>query len=370
MLGALALALGVTGCAGPAGSGRHHRYTRAKLQDTLARMEKPGLVLGEFPLDPGRAVIDGDTIRVKGLKTTLRLLAIDTEETFKHKKERRLFQTGWAHYKQVIQGHKLRPAKYATPLGMDAKRWAERFFTGVTTVRLERDDPQEIRGFYDRYLVYVFAKKDGRWVNYNLAAVRAGMTPYFTKYGYSRRFDAAFRRAQAAARAEHRGIWDPSRRHYPDYPARLAWWNARGDFIRDFEAKMKTHPSYVELTHWDAFKRLGQLVGRKVTILGTVAKIKLGDRGPTLVFLARRMHELFPLVFFDKDVYGVSNIGQYQREFVEVTGEVTRYHNHYTGRTNLEIVVDLPSQVVGAPVPGLPRMAPPPEVSARSKVIP
>ena len=56
----------------------------------------------------------------------------------------------------------------------------------------------------------------------------------------------------------------------------------------------------------------------------------------------------------------------YPREPVEVTGEVTRHPDHCTGRTNLEIVADLPSQVVGAPVPGLPRKAAPPEVSAGS----
>ena len=52
--------------------------------------------------------------------------------------------------------------------------------------------PGEIRDRYDRYLAYVFAEIDGKWVNYNVECVRAGMSPYFMKYGYSQRFHADF----------------------------------------------------------------------------------------------------------------------------------------------------------------------------------
>ena len=58
------------------------RLQRQEIQQRLRRLETPGLVIGEFTLDD-HAVVDGDTIRVAGLRTTLRLLAIDTEETFK-----------------------------------------------------------------------------------------------------------------------------------------------------------------------------------------------------------------------------------------------------------------------------------------------
>ena len=105
--------------------------------------------------------------------------------------------------------------------------WAKKWFEGVGKVRIERDDPAEIRDRYNRYLAYVLAKKNGVWVNYNVECVRAGMAPYFTKYGYSRRFHKEFVAALAEAKAAHRGIWAPGAMAAPDYPEREAWWNAR-----------------------------------------------------------------------------------------------------------------------------------------------
>lgn len=337
------LLLSAGACPGPA-SKRTRRWHRSELQARLQRMETVGLRLGEFPLST-RAVIDGDTIRVEGLRTTLRLLAIDTEETFKHEKEKRLFETGWNHYLEVMMGKRAKPAKFATPLGMDAKHFADRFFDGVRTVRLERDHPKEIRGRYGRYLVYVFAKKNGVWVNYNLECVRAGMSPYFTKYSYSRRFHDAFVKAQAEARAKKIGIWDPKRQHYIDYDKRLAWWNARADFIRAFETEARGKDNYIVLTNWDALRRLERHVGKEVVLLATVGRVILGDRGPTRVKLSRRRGADFTLVFFDKDVFGSSQISRYRGEFVRVRGRVKKWHNKHRNRDELEIVVTLPGQV-------------------------
>jgi hypothetical protein len=56
----------------------------------------------------------------------------------------------------------------------------------------------------------------------------------------------------------------------------------------------------------------------------------------------------FPLLFFDKDVFGSSGIVRYKSEFVRVTGTVTRYHNKYRKTSDLQIVVNLPGQVAGS----------------------
>ncbi|MBV8758479.1 MAG: thermonuclease family protein, partial [Deltaproteobacteria bacterium] len=156
------------------------------------------LVIGDFKLV---RVVDGDTIRVDGLDNSLRLLGLDTEETFKHAKERRAYAAGWDSYVKGVRGDSPRPVKFATPMGDEAKAWAERFFAGVTTVRLERDDADEIRDRYKRYLAYVLVERDGQWLNYNVEAVRAGMAPYFPKYGRSRRYHDAFVKAEAEAKA-------------------------------------------------------------------------------------------------------------------------------------------------------------------------
>lgn len=347
----LALAA-VTAAPGCVASRQAQRYHRAQVQAALSRLETPGLVIGEFPL-AGKAVIDGDTIRVEGLDASLRLLAIDTEEIYHHRDRQRMAETDWAHYLPAMRGKSLRPVKTGTPLGVEAMHFAEHFFEGVKTVRLERDDPKEIRGYYGRYLAYVFAFKNGRWINYNLEAVRAGMAPYFTKYSYSRRFNDEFVAAEKEAKAAQRGIWAPGAKHYSDYPEREAWWNARAEFIKKFEHDAQGRDDFIALTHWDAIQELDKKVGQEVTVLGTVGKIVLGDRGPTRVMLTRRMFNDLPVIFFDKDVFRATGLARYTREFVRITGVVNVYQNKYNHKKQLQILVNLPSQVVLSDVPGL-----------------
>ena len=59
---------------GCGGDGDSWRYSRARAEKSLTQLEDPGLVIGEFPL-ARKAVVDGDTIKVDGLETSLRLLA-------------------------------------------------------------------------------------------------------------------------------------------------------------------------------------------------------------------------------------------------------------------------------------------------------
>jgi len=354
--GAAAVAVIGVVAAGGCGNGaafaakQHNRYDRRKLERSLQQLERPGLVIGEFKL-ARHAVVDGDTLKVEGLETTLRLLAIDTEELFHHAEDRRLYERGWEAYLRAKRGDSVKPVKLSTPMGERAAQWAAQWFDGVATVRLERDHPKELRGRYGRYLTYVFARKHGRWVMYNLAAVRAGMTPYFTKYGYSRRFHDRFVAAQRAARAAHRGIWSPRTRHAPDYDERIAWWSARARFVRAFERAARGRDDFIVLGRWDALQRLEQHVGKPVELLATIGSIHLGDKGPTKVMLSRRLHSDFPLIYFDKDMFGSSGVARWLGEFVRVQGTVQRYTNKRTGKQQLQIVIDLPGQVVGPDLP-------------------
>ncbi|HEY3803409.1 MAG TPA: thermonuclease family protein [Kofleriaceae bacterium] len=284
-------------------------------------------------------VVDGDTIRVSGLDNSLRLLGIDTEETFKHRSEREAFARGWQQYVTGVRGTSRHPVKFATPLGEDAKRWADAWFADVHAVKIERDDPQEIRDRYGRYLAYVLAEKHGKWLCYNVEAVRAGMSPYFPKYGRSRRYHADFVAAEAEAKAAHRGIWAPNAQAYPDYPEREAWWAARGDFVEAFRAHAND-PSYIDVSHADASARLGQLVGKPVVVLGVVDKIYGGH--PARVMLGE-----VPLVFFHADVLDGTQLAAWQGEFVTASGTVSIY------KGKLELVIDRPSQIVRSQVPGI-----------------
>jgi len=326
------------------------RYSRKQAQDSLKKLSSPGLVLGEFHLTK---VSDGDTIRVDGLDSSLRLVGLDTEETFKNEADKRGADSDFNGYLAAKRGASKHPVKAATPLGEDAKHFAMDFFRGHTKVRIERDDAGEIRDRYDRYLAYVFAEIDGVWVNYNVECVRAGMSPYFTKYGFSKRFHAEFVAAEAEAKAAKLGIWDPTKQHYPDYAERAPWWNARGEFVARFQPQADNDPNFITLTHWDAMRKIEEKVGQEIAVLATVGEIQLGDRGPTKVMLARKMYGDLPLVFFDKDVFVSTGIAAWKSEFVVARGVVAVYVNKYTKKKQFQIVIDRPGQIILSPIPGL-----------------
>jgi endonuclease YncB( thermonuclease family) len=350
------LALGLVGCGSSNGAepSSPQRYSKKKLQTSLASVETAGLVLGEFDLQ-ANGVVDGDTIKVVGLPSTLRLLALDSEETFKNEQYRRLAETDFEAYMKMLRGTRLRPPKAMTPMGEEAKKWAKRFFDGIRRVRLERDHPKEIKGRYNRYLVYVFVEKNGKWVNYNVEHVRAGMSPYFTKYAYSRRFHDEFVQAEKEAREARRGIWSPDCKCNKDYPERLEWWNARADFIREFENKAAERDDYVILTHWDSTTQLEKLVDREVTVLGLVGGVREPNgRGPYRVILSRKMFNDMSVIMWDKEVFEASGVTSHKGEFIAVTGLVQYYENKYRKRREIQLVIETPSAIVRSRVPGIP----------------
>jgi len=62
------------------------------------------------------------------------------------------------------------------------------------------------RGKYGRLLAYIFVS--GR--NFNIELVRQGLSPYYTKYGLSEKYDKEFREAERYARNNSLNIWgDP-----------------------------------------------------------------------------------------------------------------------------------------------------------------
>jgi len=125
--------------------------------------------------------VDGDTIVVdyEGKYEKLRFLCVNTPESV-HPDE-----------KQNI------------PLGKVASNYTKGRLAGKLVV-LEFEGP--FRGRYGRLLAYVFV--DG--VNFNLELVTRGLSPYYTKYGLSQKYDQKFREAERAARHNRLGIWsDP-----------------------------------------------------------------------------------------------------------------------------------------------------------------
>ena len=311
-------------------------------------VEREGLIIGEAYRLPANAVVDGDTLRVEGLEGSLRLLSIDTEEKLRGNADRAAVAKDFEKYLAGKRGDRVRPSKPGTPMGERASEFARAFFEGSEVVRLERDDPKEIRGYFGRLLAYVFVKKRGRWTSYNLEAVRAGMSPYFTKYGYSHRFHKDFVHAEADAREAKRGIWSPDAEGYGDYDERTAWWNARADFIRAFEHQANGRDDHIQMTHWDALTQLEASLGETVAVLSTVDKIQR-FKGLVRVSLARQRGSGFPIIFFDNDAFARSGIEKYWKEPVVVRGIVERYEKG--DYQTLQIVVRDPKQVT---LPDLP----------------
>jgi endonuclease YncB( thermonuclease family) len=343
------LVLGALGCdppataeTGPNAKAPSAEERPAATPPKRSEVDTEGLLIGEFRLasDP---VIDGDTIRVEGIEGSVRLLGIDTEERFHGKGERAAAEKDFAAYLKRRRGNSARPTKTGTPMGEEAKTFAEEFFAGADTVRLERDDPKALRGGFGRVLAYAFVKKDGRWTSYNIESVRAGMSPYFTKYGYSHRFHNQFSRAEAEARRANRGIWNPDAQGYGDYEERTAWWNARADFFRAFEQEANARDEYIDLSDWDALEELESHVGEEAVVLSTVSDIKRFKR-LTRVSLSMGGERAFPLIFFDRGVFEESGIGAFRREPIVARGKVERYKkgNYET----LQIVIERPEQLL------------------------
>ena len=127
-------------------------------------------------------VVDGDTIVVdyQGKHEKVRLLCVNTPES--------------EHPDQ----------KQNIPMGKVASKYTQKKLISKY-VDLEFEISR-LRGYYGRLLAYVFV--DGK--NLNLDLVRQGLSPYYTKYGKSQKYDAEFRAAEKLARKEKLNIWgDP-----------------------------------------------------------------------------------------------------------------------------------------------------------------
>lgn len=127
-------------------------------------------------------VVDGDTIVINygGKYEEVRMLCVNTPKPV-HPDE-----------KQNI------------PMGKVASRYTQKKLIGKY-VNLEFEI-KRLRGNHGRLLAYVFV--DGQ--NLNLDLVMQGLSPHYTKYGKSKKYDAEFRVAEEQARKEKLNIWgDP-----------------------------------------------------------------------------------------------------------------------------------------------------------------
>lgn len=259
------------------------------------------LVIGNFKITK---VTDGDTFKFEGLDKSARLLGIDTEETFKTEdaeQKTNEIAAYWEKFYLEQKGDSKFPVKTDSPLGFESWKWAEIFFTGVDSVRLEKEGDDRTVDIFGRYLVYLIAYKNGQEINYNVECVKQGYSPYFNKYGNSLRFHSEFVEAQNYAKENKLGIWDPEKKHYPDYEERLIWWNKRAAQLESYERKYSGNEDYFNIAGEKDFARLQENVGKEITVFGNIGDV-LTKKNPVILKIPHDKKNSFDIVVFEKDL--------------------------------------------------------------------
>lgn len=268
-------------------------------------------------------VVDGDTLKAVGYAKNLRLINIDTEELFTDRGKQAMAAQNWeAYLKKETRGNS--PRSFATPMGEKARDFAREFFRGVDKIWLEYQSATYTRGFFDRHLVLVWIKKDGKWLNYNLETVRQGMSPYYTKYGYSARLHREFQDAEREARQQKRGIWAPKAQAYPDYEARIAQWNERADQIDAYRRIAPSQPEIIDLASDTALSDLRQRLGERVVVFGDVVSFAK-TTNPQRVRLSHRYRRDLPVVASKPIDMRKSGVDAKKERFIYIEGVVGLY---------------------------------------------
>ncbi|MBS1551011.1 MAG: thermonuclease family protein [Bacteroidetes bacterium] len=288
------------------------------------------LVIGTFKMSK---VIDGDTFRFDGMDKSTRLLGIDTEETFKSddaEQKTNEIAKYWDEFYKSERGDSKMPVKTDSPLGFEAWKWAEEFFKDVEYVRLEKEDNERTIDIYGRYLVYLIAIKKGKEINYNVECVRLGYSPYFNKYGNSKRFHQDFVDAQNYAMEKKLGIWDPFAKHYPDYDERLVWWNKRAEQLDKFDSLYAGKENYFSMASETDFERLADNIGKEVIIFGGISEV-LTKKTPYLIRIPHNKEENFEIVVYNEylKLLDELDIDTKQEYYIYAKGKLEVYNGKY-----------------------------------------
>lgn len=298
------------------------------------------LILGTYKVTK---VTDGDTFRYDKLDGSARLVFIDTEETVKGdtaEQSTTLIRQDWPQAYLSSKGDSKYPAKPFSPFGYDTWKWAEVFMQEADSVRLERDDMTRTEDMFGRHLVYMIVYKDGNEINYNIEVVKQGLSPYYNKYGNSKRFNQEFIDAQNYAMINKLGIWSDTVQKYPDYQERITWWSERAQQLENFDKNYSNNPEYLNLTNDIGFSQLENNLDKEVVVFGNVGEV-LQSRFPYLITIPKNKQERFELVVFesDKDIMDKLNMNEIMDNTIYVKGKLQKYKNRY------QIVLKSPDQI-------------------------
>ncbi len=320
----------ITGCPDSTPDENSDPSGKQTSKDTL---DEINLVLnpGEFVIDK---IEDGDTLRLARIRKSVRLLCVDTEETFSGKKrtDKKLAYDDWDAYLRIH--HKPGELKkYATLWGDAAKEFASEFFEKRGNVIIEHDSLERTTGFFHRHLCYVIYEENGSRINFNVELVRNGFTPYYTKYGYSSRYHDDFIDAENEARKNKVGIWNDETSCYPDYEERIALWINRAGSIRDFENAFSDSDDYLMLVNETDWSRLGDFIGKEITVFGTIDQIR--KKGPPYrLFMTHKQGESFLLYTDDAELHRLIIDRHFNDRFIYISGVLEKGDKYYSIKLN------------------------------------
>ena len=281
----------------------------------------PGTIVGNLRLTK---VVDGDTIKVllDDTEESLRLTCLDTEES-------------WSGGKKPV-----------TAAGKRAAAWAKEFFgadgdgipRGEVTVDIEFDTADPVptclkihRGNYGRLICYAHLGA----ANYNLAAVSAGHSPYFVKYGYSRLHHRAFTEAEADAQARGLGIWNPETNAggpSRDYRALMPWWHVRGAAVDEYRHAGRPAGVQSVRLNYDGIVEAARMRSPVTVLCDLQGGVNRWVGGGALIY-AGSIHHKFDLWIPDRDSQSSQELlslietryGGTGRSYVYVSGTAEMY---------------------------------------------
>lgn len=299
-------------------------------------------LIGEFRITK---ITDGDTFRFEGLDRSTRLLGVDTEETFKDAyAQQKSFELSliWPdeYYRHQAENKTSYPVKIESPFGFETWQWTKDLLTDIISVRLEKEDTLRLIDVYGRYLSYVFLNYDDGEINYNIECVKRGYSPYYNKYGNSKRFHKEFLEAQEFARKNKLGIWNIETKCYPDYEKRILWWNKRAEQIEEFEKQYSKSDNSFNLMNDGEYERMKNYTDKEILVLANVTEIFTGVN-PSIIRINIKRGVDFDIVFFDEytkilEKYDTEILKEY---FIFVTGKLSTYRDKY------QIIVENPDQI-------------------------
>jgi micrococcal nuclease len=271
-------------------------------------------------------IVDGDTIHItrNGELVKLRLLSVDTEE-------------------KLAPGMRSSPSKPQTVFGEETRLWTvdylEQFRQPDGALRIGLDFPHEKEAYdvFGRLLCHVLLP-DG--TDFNLLLVELGKSPYFNKYGNSLISHSAFVEAQARARRNLIGIWDPRTNlsgtddtpsAIRPYHRLLPWWQARAEAIDDFRGRSSSVPTDVLAADDPAALQAALESARAIEVFGTPDRFFEEDDGSRTVLLRsgdrkRALRVSIPAAArpsfeaFDLDALAE----EFRQNYVYVKGTITR----------------------------------------------